>query len=80
MVYWFIGYAAVLVCAGQFISIASKSETSNHNLFLLPSLLLDAGWAFRSKINTCVKIPLALPRQLNGACIVYFCAMQPENE
>jgi len=43
MVYWFIGYAAV-VCAGQFISIASKSETSNHNLFLLlPSLLLDAG-------------------------------------
>jgi hypothetical protein len=37
---WFIGYAAA---GGQFISIASKSETSNHNLFLLPSLLLDAG-------------------------------------
>jgi len=41
MVYWFIGYAW---WSGQFISIASKSETSNHNLFLLlPSLLLDAG-------------------------------------
>jgi hypothetical protein len=40
---WFIGFS-VLCAGGQFISTASKSETSNHNLFLLlPSLLLDAG-------------------------------------
>jgi len=43
---WFIGFS--VLCAGgqfsEFISTASKSETSNHNLFLLlPSLLLDAG-------------------------------------
>jgi hypothetical protein len=74
------GLLVMLLRGHQHCQQLPKSETSNHNLFLLPSLLLDAGWAFRSKINTCVKIPLALPRQLNGACIVYFCAMQPENE